>query len=151
MALFTLRELDFDKRLRIIEVFDGRFYVGYSLPFTARILALVSLGFVVYIVTFTLYSHSKSFLIGLKQGSSISQGVLIVIVLLFLSNFIDGLMRKLNIFGVIISDATFVYFNAIEEVLELGISIIIFIIIDAYFRHIKAQRTPVPPARGGSR
>ncbi|APB33185.1 hypothetical protein GlitD10_0869 [Gloeomargarita lithophora Alchichica-D10] len=151
MALFMLRELDFDKRLRIMEIFNGQFYVGHSLPFTEKILALVSFGFLLYIIIFTLCRHAKSFLIGLKQGSCIAQGVLIVIFLLFLSNFIDGVSRKLNIFGFTISPATFVYFNAIEEVLELGISMISFITIDAYFRQIKARQTHVLPARRRSR
>ncbi|WP_247216342.1 hypothetical protein [Synechococcus sp. C9] len=151
MALFTLRELDFDKKLGIIEVFNSRFYVSHSLPLTARILALVSLGLVVYIVIFTLYRHSQSFLLGLKRGSRISQGVLIVMVLLFLSNFIDVFVRKLNRFGVTISPATFVYFDALEEILELGMAIFIFLTIDTYFRHITAPRIPGLPTGGDSR
>jgi len=151
MAVFMLRELDFDKKLRITAVFNSHFYVSHSLPLTARILALVSLGLVVYLVIFTLYRHSQSFLLGLKRGSRISQGVLIVMVLLFLSNFIDVFVRKLNRFGLTISPATFVYFDALEEILELGMAIFIFLTIDTYFRHITAPRIPGLPTGGDSR
>ncbi len=151
MALFMLRELDFDKKLRITAVFNSRFYVGHSLPLMERILALVSLGLVVYLVSFILYRHSQSFWLGLRRGSRISQGVLIVIVLLVLSNLIDGFVRKLNRFGVTLSDATFVYFDALEEIVELGVAIFVFLTIDAYFRQMQAPRTPRLLTGGNSR
>jgi hypothetical protein len=68
----------------------------------------------------------------------------VIVILIFVSRLIDGIGRKLNAFGIELSDAAIAYTEAMEEIIELGIPIFIFISFLMYFMQITAQQYTTP-------
>ncbi|MCK5830785.1 MAG: hypothetical protein KAH20_10840 [Methylococcales bacterium] len=132
VVLFGMRELDFDKRFTTMGILKSKFYVSDSVPLPEKIIGLMVISVLIYIIVFIIKNHYK-ILLNIKNLSFIHIGVLLTFSFLVLSKAIDGIGRKLSGFGVYIESKTVINFEVIEEVLELGIPLLIISTLFMYF------------------
>ncbi len=137
IIFFMLRELDFDKKFTTMGIFKSRFFISNTVPLAEKIVGAMVLLLLLYVIFMIIHRHSKYFLSGLKNHSIISFGVFITGTLLVASKSLDGIGRKLEGFGVKISNQTSMHATALEEILELGIPIILLLTFSAYFKRNK--------------
>jgi hypothetical protein len=140
LIFFTLRELDFHDKYTTMGIFKTRFYISDKVPFSEKLIGTIVVGVLLYIVFIILHRHFKQFWLGLKRHSPPAISVLIAVILIFVSRLVDGIGRKLIGFGIELSDVAMSYAEAIEEIIELGIPIFIFISFLTYFMQINAQQ-----------
>lgn len=137
IILFGLRELDFHKKFTTMGIFKSKFYLSNSVPLFEKFIGLLVILLVLYMFVSIINNHSKGFFIKIKKISPVHIGLLITFFLLFFSKTIDGLGRKLAKLNISIDEQTSIYFNLIEEVLELGIPLLIIATLIIYFRSKK--------------
>jgi hypothetical protein len=133
VILFGFRELDFHKKFTSMGLLKSKLYVTDTVPLYEKMIGFILIAILIYILFSISRRHGKSFLIKIKQLSPVHLGVLATILLLVVSKLIDGLGRKLKTFGIVLQDQFYIYFRTIEEVLELGISIMIMATLLIFF------------------
>lgn len=139
IIMFGLRELDFDKKFTTMGIFKIKFYLSSSVPTSEKLIGLLVTSFIVYIFITIIKNHSKDFFTKVKTVSPIHIGVLITFLVLLFSKAIDGLARKLGQLNIVIEQQTSIYFEVIEEVLELGIPLLIMATLFIYFSNEKLK------------
>jgi hypothetical protein len=132
-----LRELDFNERFTTMSIFKSKFFISKDVPLIEKAIGAMVILFLLYVSISILYRHSRDFFIGLKKRSVVSFGTLLTITLLVLSKSIDGLGRKLQGFGFAVSGQMSMHAEALEEILEFGIPIVILLTLHAHFKDIK--------------
>lgn len=146
IIFFMLRELDFHTKFTTMGIFKIKFYVSDTVPIMEKffgvmvILLLLIAGFIM------IYRHSKNFFFSLKNKSLVSSGVLIVGFLLGATMILDGISRKLEVLGVHVSNDILIHVNALEEILELGIPVVILLTSHAFFKQRPSNRMHESPA-----
>jgi hypothetical protein len=133
IILFGLRELDFDKRFTTMGIFKSKFYVSSSVPVTEKFMGLLAIAVLLYIIVSIVKNHSHGFFSKIKKLSSVHVGVLITFLTMVFSKSIDGIARKLGSLNIIMDEHTAECFEVVEEVLELGISLLILATLFIYF------------------
>lgn len=134
-ALFGLRELDFDKRFTTMGILKSRFYTGDLVPLGEKFVGVAVILILLYVVYRIIKDHAASFASGVKNRVPWHLGALSVIGALVISKSIDGLDRKLGDVGIAVDPLIATYFGTIEEVLELGIPLLIFTTFALYLSH----------------
>ena len=92
-----------------------------------------------YVVIRIIKAHTSTFVAGVKKRVSWHLGALSVIGALVFSKSIDGLGRKLGDVGITVDPLVATYFSTIEEVLELGIPVLIFVTFTLYASDSEAK------------
>jgi hypothetical protein len=133
IIFFMLRELDFHERFTTMGIFKSRFYISGGVPLVEKIFGALVILVLLYVCVSILYRHGKDFFTGLKKRSVISFGTLLAVTFIAASKSIDGLARKLTGLGIEVSEQLSRHAEACEEILELGIPLVIFITLNAYF------------------
>ena len=133
IILFGLRELDFDKRFTTMGIFKSKFYVSSSVPMIEKFMGLLVIAVLLYIVVSIVKNHSKGFFSKIKQLSPVHVGALLTFLTIVFSKSIDGITRKLGYLNIIMDEQTADRFEVVEEVLELGIPLLIFATLLIYF------------------
>ena len=133
IILFGLRELDFDKRFTTMGIFKSKFYVSSSVPMIEKFMGLLVIGVLLYILVSIVKNHSKGFFSKIKQLSPVHIGVLITFLIIVFSKTIDGIDRKLGYMNIFMDEQTATHFEVVEEVLELGIPLLILSTLFIYF------------------
>jgi len=113
------------------------FFVSNEVPGIEKLVGAMVILLLLYTVVSIIYRHTNAFLSGLKNRSVISIGALIVLALLVICKSLDGLARRLGRFGVELGNQTSMYATTVEEILELGIPIVIFLTFSAYFKRVR--------------
>lgn len=137
VLFFMLRELDFDKKFTTMSILKSAFFVSNEVPGIEKLVGAMVILLLLYTVVSIIYRHTNAFLSGLKNRSVISIGALIVLALLVICKSLDGLARRLGRFGVELGNQTSMYATTVEEILELGIPIVIFLTFSAYFKRVR--------------
>ncbi len=143
IIMFGLRELDFDKKFTTMGIFKIKFYLSSSVPTSEKLIGLLVISLIVYICITIIKNHSKDFFTKVKALSPIHIGVLIIFLVLLFSKAIDGLARKLGQLNIIIDQQTSIYFEVIEEILELGIPLLIMATLFIYFSKEKNEELKI--------
>lgn len=133
VILFGLRELDFDKRFTTMGVLKSKFYLSSNVPVIEKLVGLFVIAIILYIVISIIKNVSKNFSSKIKQISSVHIGGLLTFFLLVFTKSIDGIERKLGGLNFVIEKQTAINFEVIEEVLELGIPLMIISTYIIYF------------------
>ncbi len=128
-----LREMDFHKRFTTMGIFKTKFFLNSYTPFFEKFIGAVVIVVLLYFLYLMLSRHFKDFYDGLKNRYIISFGALIVAIFLGASKSIDGISRKFDMLSVEIGEKITFYAWAAEEILELGIPIILLLTYMAYF------------------
>ncbi len=149
IILFGFRELDFHKKFTSMGLLKSKLYVTDTVPLHEKVIGLLLIAILVYILFSIFRRHGKSFLKNIKHLSSVHLGALATILLLVVSKSIDGLGRKLKAFGIVLENQSYIYFETVEEVLELGISIMIMATLIIFFsRHNNAVSSYTQSRKG---
>lgn len=127
MLLFAARELDFDKRFTEVGVLKGSFLFSPAVPHHQKILGGAILLLAIYILFRILRHHTLPFVKALRQRDPAATGWGVAIILLIVSKTIDGLPRKAADFGMTVSYEAELFAWALEEVMELGVGVYIFV------------------------
>lgn len=133
IIFFMLRELDFHERFTTMGIFKSRFYISDGVPLVEKIFGAMVILVLLYVCVSILYRHAGDFFTGLKKRSVVSFGTLLAVMFIAASKSIDGLARKLTGLGIEVSEQLSRHAEACEEILELGIPLVIFITLNAYF------------------
>jgi hypothetical protein len=149
ITLFAFRELDFDKRFTTLGVLKSRFYTSDMVPAGEKIIGVLVILLLLYVVYRIVKGHLASFIQGLKNRDLVDFGNLSVLAVLVFSKSIDGLDRKLADFGVVLDPMIGVYAGVIEEVLELGIPVLIFATFAVYLSQGRSGSTKLENSASG--
>ena len=133
VILCGFRELDFDKKFTTMGIFKSRFYISSSVPAVEKFIGLLVIAVLIYIVVSVFRNHLKDFFCKIKILSPVHIGSLMIFLTLCFTKTIDGLARKLGDINIHISQQTSNYFEVIEEVLELGIPLLMITTFIIYF------------------
>lgn len=135
--LFGMRELDFDKRFTTIGVLKSKFYVSPLVPLHTKLL-VIALGLVVIaLILLMLKRHFADFWDGVRNRTAFGWGMLLVLVMLVVSKSLDGLERKCTSLGVAVSPLIAKYSSVAEEIIELGIPVMMLLLFSHYFSQSK--------------
>jgi large-conductance mechanosensitive channel len=138
VLLFAMRELDFHKKFTTMGMFKSKFYLSSSVPFTEKFIGFLVIVFLVYLIIKIINNHAKDFLRSLQAFSAVHVGVALIFLTLFFAKAIDGLDRKLELLNITITEETSTTFEVIEEVLEMGIPLLIIATVMSYFLQLKS-------------
>lgn len=131
--LLGLRELDFHKRFTTMDLFKSKFYVSAAVPFCEKIIGVVVLLGILLMVFMLCKNHLVRWGAGLKARSPVALGALLVVVLMGVSKSLDGLQRKMASLGWDLSDTLSRHSTSLEEILELGLPLMMIMTVFAYF------------------
>lgn len=134
MLLFMMRELDFDKRFTEMGILKSKFLVSSAVPLHQKIIGLLIILFVLYVLYTIVRRDARFFLQALRNRAVDAWGWAAAMGLIFVSKSLDGLGRKMADIGVTIEPWVDRQASTVEEILELGIPIFIFLACRLYFK-----------------
>ena len=142
IIFFMLRELDFDSRFTTTGMFKLRFFTSATVPLFEKIIGVI---LVILLLTFfsPLFIVLQRFFIKLKKAKYDRHGRFDY---LWPAGFISSpgwFGQKALGMGIAISHQTSLNANAMEEIAELGIPIMMFLTLSAYFRKKKLLENAV--------
>lgn len=132
--IFGMRELDFDKRFTTTGIFKSRFYLRPDVPLHEKIIGALVILAISTLVLMMLRDHARDFFTALKNRSVIAVGAALTIFLAVGSKSLDGLERKCRGLGFQLNQVVATYSSPLEEILELGIPIIMILTFSYDFR-----------------
>jgi hypothetical protein len=135
MIMFGLREMDFHSRFTSMNLSKIKFYLSPDVALLEKLIGGAVLAMFVYFVFRLFQLEGRTWLADLRRGRACAFGVLFAMLCAVASKSLDGLARKLADFNVQISSQTSNYATLFEEVLELGIPVMIGLSIACYYRH----------------
>lgn len=133
IVFFLLRELDFDKKFTTMGIFKSRFYISSDVLLIEKMAGIVVILILIYVAFSIAYRYFKDLSSRKKNHSSVPFGVFTILTLLVVSKFLDGIGRKLRGIGITMDSRMLDHAWAMEEILELGVPIIIFLTAMDYF------------------
>lgn len=140
LFMFTLRELDFDKRFTEIGILKSKFLVSDQVPILQKVIGGLVLLILIYAVARTLYHHFMPLLKSVLKPEAYMVGIYLGIGCVVASKTLDGLERKLHGVGFEISNWFTQHASHIEEVLEMFIAVFFFIAFKLYAQTPKSYQ-----------
>lgn len=137
MALFAMREMDFDKAFTQAGVLSSKLYTSDASVLTKVIAGSFAL-LAVWVLIRTVLKGGPAVMRGLKGGKLWAFFAVFAAVLIVFTKSIDGLGRKLADFGITISAQTDVLAALIEEVGEAFIPVCAILAIVACWKGTRA-------------
>lgn len=129
LVAMALRELDMDKRPFAEGLLKSRQYIGDTVGLSERVLSLAILLVILAAVVTLIARHGSPFLSGLRRGDGPALCVAAALFFMIVSKTADGLGRKLEPWGIPISEGQITSAGSLEEILELGIPLMIALAI----------------------
>jgi hypothetical protein len=133
LLILTLREYDFHTRFTSMSITKLKFYISGEVPLHEKLPAFLVLCVIAWAVLTLVKRHGCGFLDGLKQVDPMWVAIAVGIVLIVLSQAMDGIGRDFRMVGMPLDVFETDRFEALEETLEFGIPIYFFIAALAYF------------------
>lgn len=131
--LFGMRELDFDKRFTTIGVLKSKFYVSPLEPLHTKLI-VIALGLaVIVLIVMMVREHAVRLWELLRTGNALGYGVVLLAVMVVVSKSLDGLERKCTSIGLTVAPLIAKYSSVAEEVIELGIPVMMLLLFWHYF------------------
>lgn len=141
--LFGFRELDFDNKFTTTGILKIKFFTRPDVPLYEKTIGFVVIFSIVVLVSMMIKKHFWPLVAELKKRSAIGVGVIMTIFIIIASNTLDGLGRKTKSLGWELHPLILKYSSVAEEIVELGIPILMILMFSYYFsaksRHAKAQ------------
>lgn len=131
--LFGMRELDFDKRFTTIGVLKSKFYVSPLEPWHTKLIVIMLGLAVIMLIVMMIKKHLKALWESVRSGGDMGIGVVLVLAMLVVSKSLDGLERKCTSIGLSVSPLIAKYSSVVEEIIELGIPVIMLVLFSHYF------------------
>lgn len=142
-AFFAAREFDLDKSLFTRGLLKSRQYSADDVPGMEKLISALLLCAILAAGIWLLIRYTRPFLRGLRSGSATAFVALAAIVLAVSTKTLDGIARKLEPFGIPVSDSAANTFYVYEEVGELGMALCVCILCLLWAR-AASSRTPHP-------
>lgn len=142
MLLMGLRELDFDKRFTLYGIFKLRFWTTYEVPMGERLFGVAVILVLVYTLASLVRNHGREYWEDLKQGQSRALAIALVIGTVILSKSLDGIARKLLVFGVHLQTILVKHLAALEETLEWGTPLLLLVVFSRHIQEWKLKQIP---------
>lgn len=136
--VFSMRELDFDKRFTETGLLQSRVFSSPDVALLERVAGVTVMLALVVLILYSVRRYLLPLLRGLVRLDSVAIGVSLAMALMVISKSIDGLGRKLEPLGIFITEQITFEAVVLEEIFELSIPVVLLIVIVAYFR----QRQP---------
>ncbi len=127
VLLMALRELDFDKRFTTMGILKSGFYRSSDVPVVEKLVGLLVVVVAACAVGMLIKNHLPAFIARLRGLRPEALALALAILFVAISKSIDGLARKLASVGIAVGEQTAIHAELIEEVLELGIPIMLII------------------------
>ena len=134
VVLFGFRELDFDKRFTTMGILKSRFYLSSEVSALEKFVGLIVIALLLWAVIKIVRNHLASTIANLIEFNERAVGVVMIFVLLAVSKRIDGIARKLKPFGIETSQQISFLASSVEEVMELGIPILMIVVLHSWLR-----------------
>lgn len=134
LFVFGLREMDFHARFTTMSLLKTKFYLSPDVPVMEKVIGAIVILLLLYSFFHLVKNHFRDLMNAIKQMEPYAIGVLFGILLLFLTETLDGLARKLASIDITIGDDMSRLSSTIEETLEFGIPLMFMIAIMARFR-----------------
>lgn len=131
--LFGMRELDLHKAFTTTGIFKIRFFTSSEVPFYEKIFGLLVIAALIYMLYALIRHQTKNYLTEVRAFTPLALGATLVAGLVVVSKTIDGLERKLESIGLTASSLIAEHSTSLEEILELGIPIVMIIAFLYYF------------------
>lgn len=141
--LFGFRELDFDNKFTTTGILKIKFFTRSDVPLYEKAIGFVVIFSVVVLVAMMIKKHFWPLVTELKKRSPIGIGVIMTIVIIIASNTLDGLGRKTKSLGWELHPLILKYSSVAEEIVELGIPILMILMFSYYFR-AKSRNVKAP-------
>lgn len=125
LCAMASREMDFDKRFTTLGVLKSRFYIGDSVPWDERLLGGGVVLFVLYALWRLVVPNLRTVWLTRWRWDYPVWTVLFAGGFVVFTKAIDGIGRKLAPLGIELSTDVDRLFAVIEEVLELGIPLLL--------------------------
>ncbi len=129
IILFALRELDYDKAHFTHGILKSKQYFSDLVSMPELVISISILIFILVILALIVLREKNNFIKGVKNFKQSQLAILVSIVLVILTKTIDGLKRKLESFGVDLSQSGEQFALIVEEIGEMGIPIMFCIAI----------------------
>ena len=115
-------------------ILKSRFYLSAEVPLLEKVIGLFVVLLLLWAVIKIIKNHFASTLASLVELHERAVGVVIIFTLLAISKSIDGLARKLEPFGVETSQQISFLAGSVEEVMELGIPVMMITVFHSWLR-----------------
>lgn len=142
LVLMALRELDFDKRFTSLGVLKLRLYTEPG-PLWEKAVGLAVIALILFCGWRLLVITVPRWWAGVRAGRTDSQLAAAAALMLVLSKSLDGLDRKLAGFGIALPADLGQMSGRIEEMLELGVAIMLMQALVCFLRDRCVNRAPV--------
>lgn len=140
LFMFSLRELDFDKRFTELGILKSKFLVSDQVPILQKLIGGLVLLVLIYAVARTLYHHFMPLLKSVFKPEAYMIGIYLGVGCIVVSKTLDGLERKLKGFGFEVSNWFTQHASYFEEVMEMFIAIFFFIAFRFYSQTVEARQ-----------
>lgn len=141
-----LRELDFNARFTTMSITKIKFFLSPQVPLGEKIIAVLLILILLAALVDCLKKYLRPFLAGCAKKNVVSMTAGVSLLFMAISKSLDGLPRKLRSLGLDIAGQNSLYAESAEEILELGIPLMLIISTLAYFsRHASKTDSPSFP------
>jgi len=140
ILMFGLRELDFHNQFTTMSILKARFYLSNDVPWFEKFIGAIVIALIIYVVIVIVNKYSRDFFSKLKQLSPTHIGAVLTFLFLGFTKSIDGIGRKLADINFIITPKSVGIFEVIEEILEMGIPMLIAATLIIYFKTLRGQQ-----------
>jgi hypothetical protein len=134
LMLFALREMDFHSRFTTMNLSKSRFYLSPEVGMIEKLIGGAVIALFLYCIYRLFRLEGRTWLVDLKRGRACAYGILFALTCIVVAKSLDGFARKLADIGILVSSQASSYASTFEEVLELGIPIMIGLSIACYYR-----------------
>lgn len=131
--LFGFRELDFDNKFTTTGILKIKFFTRPDVPLYEKAIGFMVIFSIVVLVAMMIKKHFWPLVTELKKRSAIGVGVIMTIFIIIASNTLDGLGRKTKSMGLELHPLILKYSSVAEEIVELGIPILMILMFSYYF------------------
>lgn len=140
LLFLALRELDADKRFTSMGIFKSEFYLSPDVPWGEKAFAVAFVGLLIWSFIELADRHGRRFIAGLRSFDPVAVGVVLAMLLAGIAKTLDGAWRKLDQFGLELSAHGNLLAQSAEEVLELGIPLLLILAATAHFSADRSRR-----------
>ena len=128
ILLFVLRELDMHSRLTSIRINNLSYYVEPAIPLVERVAVGAALLICVYALIRYMLNYGRRLASGLRSGYGYSLTTAAALLVMLIAKLLDSAPRILREnFSIILSSEVKTPMRVIEEILELGIPLLILL------------------------
>ena len=134
VLIFGMREMDFDKRFTTMGMLKSKFYVSPDVSLIEKAIGLIVISVILYIAFRLIKSHSRTFIGSVLKLSPAHIAIFLAVAFAFISKTLDGITRKLGDIGITVNQNLTIHFEALEEIIELGIPVMLTLAVYFFLR-----------------